>query len=85
MWSKARRCSRSVRVGCSLTPRGEFSLVIATFLAAAGTTPTLRTTIPAFTVGYVLLTSVVGPTLMQHSDRVTRLGDRLTGGRLTGS
>ncbi|MXR42347.1 cation:proton antiporter [Halobaculum sp. WSA2] len=61
---------RSVRVGCALTPRGEFSLVIAAFLVAAGTTPALRETIPAFTVGYVLVTSVLGTVLMRNADRI---------------
>lgn len=55
---------RATRVGCALTPRGEFSLVIAAFLTTTGTTPVLRETIPAFTVGYVLLTSVLGTILM---------------------
>ncbi|WP_435066068.1 cation:proton antiporter [Halobaculum sp. EA56] len=65
---------RSVRVGCALTPRGEFSLVIAAFLVAAGTTPALRETIPSFTVGYVLVTSVLGTVLMRNADRIsTRL------------
>jgi len=64
---------RSVRVGCALTPRGEFSLVIAAFLATAGTTPVLRTTIPAFTVGYVLVTSIAGTVLLRNSDAVYRL------------
>jgi CPA2 family monovalent cation:H+ antiporter-2 len=59
---------RAVRVGCALTPRGEFSLVIAAFLVTAGTTPALRETIPAFTVGYVLLTSILGTILMRNAD-----------------
>lgn len=59
---------RSVRVGCALTPRGEFSLVIAAFLVTAGTTTALRDTIPAFTVGYVLVTSVLGTVLMRRAD-----------------
>lgn len=63
---------RSVRVGCALAPRGEFSLVIAAFLATAGTTPALRETIPAFTVGYVLLTSIIGTVLMRNADRLGR-------------
>ncbi|MDS0296112.1 cation:proton antiporter [Halogeometricum luteum] len=67
---------RAVRVGCALAPRGEFSLVIAAFLAAAGTTPALRETIPAFTVGYVLVTSVLGTLLVRNSrpfeDALTR-------------
>ncbi|MFC4452045.1 MULTISPECIES: cation:proton antiporter [Halorussus] len=62
---------RSVRVGCALAPRGEFSLVIAAFLVTAGTTSALRETIPAFTVGYVLLTSIIGTVLMRNADRLS--------------
>lgn len=64
---------RAVRVGCSLTPRGEFSLVIAAFLVAVGPTVTLAETVPAFTVGYVLLTSVLGTVLMRHCGVLERL------------
>lgn len=64
---------QSARVGSALTPRGEFSLVIAAFLATAGTTPALRETIPAFTVGYVLLTSILGTILMRNSDSIFAL------------
>ncbi|WP_435360983.1 cation:proton antiporter [Haloarchaeobius sp. DFWS5] len=71
--------SRSVRVGCALTPRGEFSLVIAAFLATAGTTVVLTETIPAFTVGYVLVTSILGTVLMRHSELVDRLVPVFTG------
>lgn len=69
---------RSVRVGCALTPRGEFSLVIAAFLVTAGTTPALRETIPAFTVGYVLLTSMLGTVLMRNADRLSTTLARIT-------
>nr|WP_283102353.1 cation:proton antiporter [Haloplanus sp. XH21] len=68
---------RSIRMGCALTPRGEFSLVIAAFLVTAGTTPALRETIPAFTVGYVLLTSILGTVLMRNADGLNRFVDRL--------
>jgi CPA2 family monovalent cation:H+ antiporter-2 len=72
---------RSVRVGCALAPRGEFSLVIAAFLAAAGTTPALREAIPAFTVGYVLLTSVLGTVLMRNADEISEaVGGGASGG-----
>ncbi|NHN46156.1 cation:proton antiporter [Halostella sp. JP-L12] len=60
---------RSFRVGAGMVTRGEFSLVIAT-LAAAGGTEVLRDTIPSVTVGYVLVMSVLGTTLMQYSDAV---------------
>lgn len=71
---------RAVRVGCALTPRGEFSLVIAAFLVTAGTTPALRETIPAFTVGYVLLTSILGTILMRNADRFSDALQRITHG-----
>ena len=67
---------RAVRVASSLTPRGEFSLVIAAFLVTAGTTPALRDTIPSFTVGYVLVTSVLGTMLMRRADALTALLNR---------
>nr|WP_254282940.1 cation:proton antiporter [Halomicroarcula limicola] len=69
----------AVRMGAALTPRGEFSLVIAAFLTAAGTTPTLSETIPAFTVGYVLLTSVVGSVLLHRADGIAALRRRVLG------
>ncbi|GAB3413077.1 cation:proton antiporter [Haloparvum alkalitolerans] len=65
--------TRAVRVGCALAPRGEFSLVIAAFLAAAGTTPVFRETLPAFTVGYVLVTATLGTVLMNRADDISRL------------
>lgn len=61
------------RMASALVPRGEFSLVIAAFLVTAGTTDALRETIPAFTVGYVLLTSVLGTFLMQHASAIERV------------
>ncbi|MBX0322096.1 cation:proton antiporter [Halomicroarcula sp. F13] len=67
----------AVRMGAALTPRGEFSLVIAAFLTAAGTTPTLSETIPAFTVGYVLLTSVAGSVLLHRADDIAGLRHRV--------
>ncbi|SDN09679.1 monovalent cation:H+ antiporter-2, CPA2 family [Halogranum gelatinilyticum] len=70
---------RAVRVGCALTPRGEFSLVIAAFLVTAGTTPVLRETIPAFTVGYVLVTSILGTVLMRNADRLSGGLQRVAG------
>lgn len=61
--------TRSLRVGLGLVPRGEFSLVIATLAAGAGT-ETLRTVVPAFTVGYVLVMSILGTVLIQHADAI---------------
>ncbi|RRJ29782.1 cation:proton antiporter [Halocatena pleomorpha] len=60
---------RSMRVGVGLVPRGEFSLVIATLAASVGT-GALGGEIPVFTVGYVLVMSVVGTLLIQNADRV---------------
>ena len=67
------RSDRAVRVGCALAPRGEFSLVIAAFLVTAGTTDVLRETIPAFAVGYVLVTSVIGTVLIRYCGSLERL------------
>jgi len=61
---------RAFRVGAALAPRGEFALVIAALAASVGTTPVLTERVPAFTVGYVLATSVLGTLVMRHSDRL---------------
>lgn len=61
------------KMASALAPRGEFSLVIAAFLVTAGTTDALRETIPAFTVGYVLLTSVLGTILMRNAHLIERV------------
>ncbi|SER91653.1 cation:proton antiporter [Natrinema salaciae] len=64
---------RSLRVGFGMATRGEFSLIIASLaLSGAGggiATETART-IYAFTVGYVLVMSILGTSLMQYSDRI---------------
>ena len=67
---------RSVRVGLALVSRGEFSLIIAAVaLTADGTTLTASTaeSLYAFTVGYVLLMSVLGTLLMRASGPFERL------------
>jgi CPA2 family monovalent cation:H+ antiporter-2 len=69
--------TQASRMGGALAPRGEFSLVIAAFLVTAGTTEVLRETIPAFTVGYVLLTSVMGTILMRHAGVIESIVRRL--------
>ncbi|MFB6096731.1 MAG: cation:proton antiporter [Haloferacaceae archaeon] len=59
---------RSLRVGLAMVTRGEFSLIIgALALAGAGSTiaPATADRFYAFTVGYVLLMSVLGTALMQ--------------------
>ena len=61
---------RSLRVGLGLVPRGEFSLVIATLAAGIGT-GRLASVLPAFTVGYVLVMSVLGSLLIQRADAIT--------------
>jgi CPA2 family monovalent cation:H+ antiporter-2 len=71
---------RSVRVACGMVTRGEFSLIIATLAASQGTGPVLTETIPALAVGYVLVMSVLGTTLMGHADTIEGLLDRATPG-----
>ncbi|ELZ19678.1 sodium/hydrogen exchanger [Halosimplex carlsbadense 2-9-1] len=61
------------KMSSALVPRGEFSLVIAAFLVTAGTSEALRETIPAFTVGYVLLTSILGTILMRNAHLIERI------------
>ncbi len=61
---------RSLRVGLALVTRGEFSLIVAAAALTAAADvldPELAGTLYAFTVGYVLLTAVVGTTLMGAS------------------
>lgn len=65
---------RSVRVGLGLVPRGEFSLVIASIAGGIGT-GVLGNLIPAFTVGYVLIMSIVGTVLIQQADALTKALD----------
>ena len=60
---------RSFRVGFGLVPRGEFSLVLATLATSVGT-GALRSVIPAFAVGYVLIMSIVGTMLIQNADTI---------------
>jgi CPA2 family monovalent cation:H+ antiporter-2 len=67
---------RSLRVGLALVTRGEFSLIVAAVaLAGAGTTLPAETarTIYATAVGYVLVMSTLGTTLMSFSGRIERL------------
>jgi CPA2 family monovalent cation:H+ antiporter-2 len=75
---------RSTRVGLGMVTRGEFSLIIAAVaLSGAGgsLSADIANTIYAFTVGYVLVMSVLGTMLMQHSAPIesfveSRLGHR---------
>ncbi|MFC7255427.1 cation:proton antiporter [Haloplanus litoreus] len=67
---------RSLRVGLAMVTRGEFSLIVAAVaLAGAGTTlpPETARTIYATAVGYVLVMSTLGTTLMQTSGRLEGL------------
>ncbi|MFP9191032.1 cation:proton antiporter [Natrialbaceae archaeon A-CW1-1] len=66
---------RSLRVGLGMTTRGEFSLIIASLAVTTGTVLSdgVAADIYAFAVGYVLLMSILGTTLMQNSARVERI------------
>lgn len=67
---------RSTRVALGMTIRGEFSLIIATLaVAGSGVTVAEETaqTIYAFAVGYVLVMSILGTTLMQYSGAIERI------------
>jgi len=64
---------RSLRVGLGMATRGEFSLIIASLaLTGAGSGLPTETAemIYAVAVGYVLVMSVLGTSLMQHSSRL---------------
>jgi CPA2 family monovalent cation:H+ antiporter-2 len=62
---------RSTRVALGMTTRGEFSLIIAALALSGATLPgDAARTIYAFAVGYVLVMSVLGTTLMQHSGAI---------------
>jgi CPA2 family monovalent cation:H+ antiporter-2 len=70
---------RSIRVGSGMVTRGEFSLIIAALAADSARGGTVFTEIlPAVAVGYVLVASVLGTLLMQHSGILERFvdGDR---------
>jgi CPA2 family monovalent cation:H+ antiporter-2 len=64
---------RSVRVAVAMVARGEFSLVLAALAVQANMDPLLS----ALTVGYVLVMSVVGTTLMGQSARIETLARRV--------
>jgi CPA2 family monovalent cation:H+ antiporter-2 len=59
---------RSTRVALALVARGEFSLVIAAIALSVG-----ATRLVALAVGYVLVMSVLGTTLMRYSGRIERV------------
>jgi len=63
---------RSTRVGLGMVTRGEFSLIIASIAVASGSVlpEEVANTIYAFAVGYVLVMSILGTTLMQYSSRI---------------
>jgi CPA2 family monovalent cation:H+ antiporter-2 len=58
---------RSVRVGCGMVTRGEFSLIIAALVSGTGGSVVLTETIPSIAVGYVLVMSILGTLFMQYS------------------
>lgn len=64
---------QSVNAGIGLVPRGEFSLVISTVAMTATGSAVLQTTIPALTVGYVLVMSIVGTLMIQHAGHIRRV------------
>ncbi|SFC58954.1 potassium/proton antiporter membrane subunit, CPA2 family [Halobiforma haloterrestris] len=64
---------RSLRVGLGMTTRGEFSLIIASIAiggAGIGLTEGTAEALYAFAVGYVLVMSILGTTLMQYSSEI---------------
>ncbi|MFC7078962.1 cation:proton antiporter [Halorussus caseinilyticus] len=67
---------RSLRVGVGLVPRGEFSLVIAALATTAGASIPRTDELASFTVGYVLVMSVLGTVAMQYADGVTAFRSR---------
>ena len=71
---------RSIRVACGMVTRGEFSLIIATLAASQGSGPVLTETLPALAVGYVLVMSILGTTLMGYADAVEGFFGRATPG-----
>ena len=64
---------RSVRVGCGMVTRGEFSLIIAALAAGSGGSVVLTETIPSVAVGYVLVMSILGTLFMQYAGLFERL------------
>ena len=56
-----------IRAGLTLTPRGEFSVVIAGLAVAAG-----HTQVGLTATGYVLILAVVGPVLAKFGDAIGR-------------
>ncbi|MFB6170594.1 MAG: cation:proton antiporter [Haloarculaceae archaeon] len=67
---------RSLRVGLGMVTRGEFSLIIAAAALTAGGAALPRATaetIYAFTVGYVLVMSILGTAMMQAAETFERL------------
>jgi len=79
---------RSTRVGLGMVTRGEFSLIIASIAVASGSVlpEEVANTIYAFAVGYVLVMSILGTTLMQYSSRIEAVVvPRLTSARVNGT
>ncbi len=66
---------RSVRVGLGMVTRGEFSLIIASVAiagAGSGLASDTANAINAFAVGYVLVMSVLGTTLMGYAGGIEK-------------
>jgi CPA2 family monovalent cation:H+ antiporter-2 len=75
---------RSARVGLGMVTRGEFSLIIAAVAlggqSSGAIPPGVASDIAAFAVGYVLVMSVLGTTLMRYADALwARVGPRVVG------
>lgn len=78
---------RSTRVGLGMVTRGEFSLIIAALALSApqGVFPVgVAELLYSFTVGYVLVMSILGTTLMEYSGPIERVvGTLLSNGSTT--
>ncbi|PCR89351.1 cation:proton antiporter [Natrinema ejinorense] len=79
---------RSLRVGFGMATRGEFSLIIASLVlsgAGTGIATGTATDLYAFAVGYVLVMSILGTSLMQYSSRIEPVAVSLLERRRTGA
>ena len=73
---------RSARVALGMTVRGEFTLIIASLAISGAGGPlagAVGETISAFAVGYVLVMSVLGTTLMARSGPFERVATKFLG------
>jgi CPA2 family monovalent cation:H+ antiporter-2 len=68
-----------VNAGLTLLARGEFSLILGTFAAAAGLDPRIG----PFVALYVLVLAILGPILTSRSGALVRPSPTRTGGGVT--